>query len=69
MYTKLRWEVNTIMSRKEVGKVLVDLCSIDSGLTNWEMEFIDNMAERFKMGLVITEAMESKLYEILNSKG
>lgn len=55
--------------RKEIGNVILDLCKIVDGLTNWEMEFIDNMAERWKMELDFKEQQVNKMYEILNSKG
>ena len=55
--------------RKEIGNVIIDLCKIVDGLTNWEMEFIDNMAERWKMELDFKEQQVNKMYEILNSKG
>jgi hypothetical protein len=49
--------------------MIVELCAIDDGLTNWEMEFIDSMAKRFKADEDFDPRQVDKMYEILNDKG
>lgn len=33
---------------KELGGMVANLCDIEEGLTDWEVNFVDDMGEKFK---------------------
>lgn len=42
--------------------------AIESGLTGWEMDFIESIAERVRDGEELTEAQREVLRRILNER-
>lgn len=40
------------------------LCELDSGLTSWELEFLESVAEQVENGHSLSERQREKLVEI-----
>ena len=49
--------------------IVEELCEIDSGLTEWELEFVDSINEWVDCGNQLTEKQRKKAESILQEKG
>jgi len=50
----------------ELREMLDELCELESGLSSWEMNFVDGLAKRNR--LVLTPREEAKLREIAEDR-
>tara|TARA_R100001143_G_scaffold35943_1_gene33526 strand:- start:3480 stop:3656 length:177 start_codon:yes stop_codon:yes gene_type:complete len=50
----------------ELREMLDELCELESGLSTWEMNFVDGLAKRNR--LVLTPREEAKLREIAEDR-
>jgi len=50
-------------------ELMESLCEIDSGLTDWEVEFIEDVTKRVEGGEILRGGTLAKALEILKDKG
>lgn len=55
--------------KMEDRELLEELCAIEEGLTEWEVEFVENMAQVLDRYSHLTPAQRIKAEEILEDKG
>jgi hypothetical protein len=51
-----------------VLQMLEEVLELDSGLTDWEVTFIEDIAKRYEGGRQLTPRQQSKLHQIWEEK-
>ena len=50
-------------------ELVAELCQIDSGLTGWEVDFVESITQFVEDGGELSDAQRAKAFEILEEHG
>lgn len=55
--------------KSEDAKLVDDLCAIESGLSDWEVGFVESLAKQIEVGRKLSDKQRAKAEKILEEKG